>query len=191
MRIVHRFTRALVAAVLLPVALGAQAREGSARDTAALDVKAFRVPGDEPGFELNRTAFVAVFELRAGEGVSQLFPDNAEAARTSVVAGRTYLMAQRVRYNREVSRSQNHYQSSGYGLDALRSGRTVLVVASDRPLRVAGPAATSQLLRRVERLRSLRGGRVLPEDLMALIDAIKPEDPQAELVSDVLELPPA
>ena len=160
-------------------------------DSLALKVAAFRVPGDEPGFELNRAAYVAVFEVRPGDGVAQLFPDNTEGARVTSPVGRTYLQAGRTHYNRQVSQSQNNFApTTTFGTDRLRTSRMILVVASDRPLRVGAPASTANVLRRIERLRSLRSGRVLAEDLLAIIEAVRPEDSSAELVNDVLELPP-
>ncbi|MBI3789327.1 MAG: hypothetical protein HY275_00410 [Gemmatimonadetes bacterium] len=161
------------------------------KDTTALEVKAFRVPGDEPGFELNRPAYVAVFELRPGDGVAQLYPDNTDGSRTTSARGRTYLQAGRAHYNRQVSRAQfNYAPTSSFGTDQLRTGRTILVIASDRPLRVGAPAATAQTLRRIERLRTLRSGRILLEDLLAVIEAVKPQDAGAEVASDSMELPP-
>ena len=160
-------------------------------DSLDLAVKVFRVPGDEPGFELNRPAYVAVFEIRPGVGIAQLYPDHSEGSRTTAAKGRTYLQASRARYNRAASQSQfDNGPVSSFGVDQLRTMRTILVVASDRPLRVAGPAATSALLRRVERLRTLRSGRVLMADLLAIVEAVKPEDAGAEVVTDVMEVPP-
>lgn len=162
-----------------------------ASDSLALSVSLFRVAGDEPGFELNRAAYVAIFEVRPGEGVAQLFPDNTEMSRTSLPKGRSYLQGSRAQYNRQISRAQYNYAPQGSsGIDVLRTPRTILIVASDRPLRVAGPASTAATLRRVERLRSLRTGRVTMEDLMAIIEAVRPEAAGAELVTDVLELGP-
>lgn len=160
-------------------------------DSLALAIKIFRVPGDEPGFELNRAAYVAVFEIRPGDGVAQLFPDNTEASRVTSPKGRTYLVSGRTHYNRQASQSQNNFApTANFGTDRLRSSRTILVVASDRPLRVGAPASTANVLRRIERLRTLRSGRVLIEDLLAIVDAVRPEDPGAELATDSLELPP-
>ncbi len=162
-----------------------------ASDSLALTVKIVRVPGDEPAFELSRLAYVAVFEVRPGDGVSQLFPDNTDGARTTSPKGRTYLQAGRVGYNRQASRSQTNYApTSNFGTDQLRTSRTILIVASDRPLRVSGPNATAQMLRRIERLRTLRSGRVLIDDLLAIIAAVRPEDSTAEVATDSMELPP-
>lgn len=180
----------LIAAAILA---GASAHPARAQgpDSLALKVEIFRVPGDEPGFELNRAAYVAVFEIRAGEGVAQLFPDNTEGSRVTSPKGRTYLIAGRTHYNRQASQGQYNYApTASSGIDRLRTGRTILVIASDRPLRVGAPASTASVLRRVERLRSLRTGRVLLEDLAALVEAVKPLDSGAEVATDTLELPP-
>lgn len=87
-------------------------------DSLALAVMIFRVPGDEPGFELNRAAYVAVFEVRPGEGVAQLFPDNTEGSRGTFAKGRTFLLSGRVHYNRQSSQSQKNGSS-----DCGRCGR--------------------------------------------------------------------
>ncbi len=161
-------------------------------DSTALAIKIFRVPGDEPGFELNRAAYVAVFEVRPGEGVAQLYPDNTEGSRVTSPKGRTFLLSGRVHYNRQSSQSQNNYApTASSGTDRLRTSRTILVVASDRPLRVGAPTSTGNVLRRIERLRSLRSGRVAIDDLLAIIEAVRPEDPGAELATDTLEVPPS
>jgi hypothetical protein len=198
MRLGSRLLILTFAATLLPMARVAAQSSTPTRsdapalpDSLALKVTVFRVPGDEPGFELNRAAYVAVFEVRPGDGVAQLFPDNTEGARVTSPIGRTYLQAGRAHYNRQVSQSQNNYApTSSFGTERLRTSRTILVVASDRPLRVGAPASTATVLRRIERLRTLRSGRVLVEDLLAIVEAVRPADAGAEVVSDVLEMPP-
>ena len=160
-------------------------------DSTTLEVSLHRNSNDEPVFELNRPAYVAIFELRTGYGVTQIFPGSLDQARTSARAGKNYVSSAEVAWNRANSRAATDPGPRGaLGVSRLRSTRVWLIVASDRPLQVSGPAGTSTALRRVDRLRALTGGTITTHDLEAVLAIVRPAEAKAEVVTDVLELPP-
>ena len=199
----RRATRVVRAVACLTAAGGFMANGAAARaqssatvgtpvaDSSTLEVSLRRNSNDEPVFELNRPAYVAIFELRTGHGVTQIFPGSLDQARTSGRAGKNYVSAAEVAWNRANSRSATDPGPQGAtGASRLRSTRVWLIVASDRPLRVSGPAGTSTALRRVDRLRALTGGTITTQDLEAVLAIVRPAEAKAEVATDVLELPP-
>lgn len=160
-------------------------------DSSTLEVTLRRNANDEPSFEVNRPAYVGIFELRTGVGVTQLYPGSLDQARISARAGRTYLSAAEVAWNRRSSTSTSDVgPRPSSGMTRLRSNRVWLIVVSDRPLNVSSPSGTATTLRSVDRLRTLSGATITTKDIEAVVAVVRPKEAKAEVATDLLEVPP-
>lgn len=193
--------RLFMVAVVAAAAIVASARPSGAQssavvgtpraDSTTLEVTLSRNANDEPSFEVNRPAYVGIFELRTGVGVTQLYPGSLDQARVSARAGRTYLSAAEVAWNRRSSTSAaDAGPRPSTGMTRLRSNRVWLIVVSDRPLNISSPSGTATALRSVDRLRTLTGATITEKDIEAVVAIVRPKDAKAEVATDLLEVPP-
>ncbi|MBI2795103.1 MAG: hypothetical protein HYX65_00170 [Gemmatimonadetes bacterium] len=188
----HALSLGLVLALAMPAGAQVAAVVGAQRpDSSTLEVTLRRNSNDEPSFELNRPAYVGIFELRTGVGVTHLYPGSLDQARTSSRAGSTFVSAAEAAWNRRNSTSSTDPGPRPMtGVSRLRSNRVWLIVASDRPLNISSPSATSTSLRSVDRLRTLTAATITEADVQAVLAIVRPKDPKAEVATDLLAVPP-
>ncbi|HEX8360662.1 MAG TPA: hypothetical protein VF613_11155 [Longimicrobium sp.] len=153
--------------------------------------------GGDLRVQLNRRAHVAVFQVLPGEGVALVSPfgvrETLSSGHTTVA---TRFEASRFwRYDDAFRRQFTSYgpfgtQSALFGRASYLAGpRHLLVVASDRPLRVARFAAARGMLRRVMGTASYtsQSSRQVMDDLLATV--LEPQ-PESSWDADVLTIWP-
>ncbi len=169
---------------------------GSASRQHALRVRLSDLGGDLR-VELNRRAHIAVFQVLPGEGVALVSPFGPrEIVNSGYTTVATRFEANRFwRYDDIARRQFTSYgpfgtQSGLYGRSAYMAGpRHLLVVASDRPLRISRFTNSRGMLRRVMGTASYTSlsSRQVMDDLLATI--LEPQ-PEASWDADVLTVWP-
>ena len=171
------------------------AMPAAAQDASIFGAELLSVPvtGDV-SFSLKTPAFVAVFELIPGRGITQIYPANSGQARQPVAAGTTWIPSYQVAFYRRASAwnaswsaTSAAWSSSNTMWDRESPFRTYMLIASDKPLHVGSPMVTSSALRRVERWQPLSMNGIGPATFDALIEAVRPTNPGAIIETDALE----
>jgi hypothetical protein len=171
----------------------------------------------EPSFFVGQPAFVAVFEVIPGQGVQQIFPRSTSQASTPVEPGE-YLLSRPFRsqyryagwnynampYARPMwmvdnrGRIISYYYTTGWsgteagwGAATIAPTRTLLLVASRRPLRrVASADAASHWLQQVVGFRAISSTIITPSAMLDdIVEAVLPVgSAEDDVMVDVLEL---
>ncbi|MFL5575922.1 MAG: hypothetical protein ACJ79S_08150, partial [Gemmatimonadaceae bacterium] len=158
------------------------ASPGSAND-GPVAIRLFPPHGRTVSFSLNRPAYVAVFEVVPGQGVSLLYPAayQYDPARPSDAGLNVALLA-------PFNLGRTFYLASSSRASAARPS-FLYAIASESPLDI------DEILRRPSELRSRIGvqafARMLPDELMELIDrAVVPAQPDEAWATDDVVLWP-
>lgn len=190
----------LLLTVLAPLAACSLGSPAANRPAPAGPLQAHVVPGSSGyvGFHVNRPAYVAVFRIAPGRGVSMLYPRIGEEGRY-VAAGTHMTSAWNSAYGSPYSRFSSSSDwiggfpySSAYdaaGRSYIRRPEYLYLIASETPLEV------SQFSRSYTGLRSALGWQQFaashPYDVMDnLAELVLPEQMQGEWTTDVYVLWP-
>lgn len=202
--------------VLRLAALLAACTVGAAAQVARPLEASLRHGTSEPSFFVDQPAYVAVFEVIPGQGVQQLFPRTTSQAAKPVEPGE-YLLSRPFRsqyryygwnyampYARPMwmvdnqGRIISYYYTTGWtgteagwGASSLAPTRTLLLVASRRPLRQVGsPDAAQHWLQQALGFRAISSTVIAPDAFLTdIVDAIMPLGSTVDdIVVDVLEV---
>ncbi len=191
---------ALIACAMQAMPLSAQssmrAPPPTAEPRAELRSNAF---GD-PQIAIFKPSYVAVFEVVPYGGIAQLYPLSAAEGAQLVKDAQLTLSASRTREARRASARGVRLVSSGMGTSATRGGRahaselrprSMVLIASDQPIRVSSPDVTMGQL--AQQMTGLRVPRVFvgeDEDIAKLVARVRPVGQDADVTVDILALPP-
>ena len=175
----------------LPIALilsALIAMPAAAQDSSVLGAELNPVPpSGDISFTLKKAAYVAVFELLPGRGITQIYPYTSDQARELVPAGTTWIPDYQVAFYRRATAQAASWNVSNAAWMQPTPFRTYVLIASDQPLTIGSPMKTAAAMRRVERWQSLSMNGISPRTFDALIDAVRPTSPGAIVETDALE----